>query len=87
MSTETIVASERQLERERQADEQLLDDRLPRPERVAEVEAEHAPEPRPELHAQRLIQAEPLAHGRELLGIDVAGLRRRRRSAGPRRPG
>src|SRR5262249_13915901 len=55
------------------ADEQFFDDRTTRPERVAEVEAEHSPEPRPELHHQWLIQPEPVAHVGELLGIDLAG--------------
>src|SRR2546426_12111932 len=41
---------------------------------VAKVTAEPPPEPRPDLHDQRLIQPEPVAHGGELLRIDVAGL-------------
>jgi len=63
-----------QLEAQGQPAEQFLEHGTARPQRVAEVEAHHAPQPVAELGQQRLVQPELVVHGRELRLVDVPRL-------------
>ncbi len=66
---------QRQLEGQRQANEQLLDDRAPRPERGAEIEVGARPTASfANWTEQRLVQPELVAHGGDLLAVDPARL-------------
>src|SRR3989442_1218092 len=62
------------LEGQGEADTHLLDHRRPGPQRVAEVQANDAPDPGEELHVERAVEPQLVSHLLELSQVDVAAL-------------
>src|SRR5439155_7272604 len=62
------------LEGQGETDPQLLDHRRPGPQRVAEVQADDAPDPGEELHVERAVEPQLMSHLLELSQVDVAAL-------------